>query len=194
MKLIRVQGRIFVSALPQESVIANMARRVLKLIREEFDALQAANQDLAADDSQATLSLHKLVTQTSESEQVRDYSQPQDGLRAALLDHLQEIETELETSAENLSAQAAEHIHSSELILTLGHSRSVESFLKSAAKQRKFEVVVAECAPACRGHALAAALAKSKIETTVISDAVIFAMMSRVNKVIIGTHSESLAT
>lgn len=191
MKLIREQARIFVSALPQESVITNMARRVLKLIREEFDALQAVQVPVATDDSQATLSLHKLVTQTSESEQVRDYSLPQDGLRAALLDHLQEIETELETSAENLSAQAAEHIHSSELILTLGHSRSVEGFLKRAAKQRKFEVVVAECAPACRGHALAASLAKSRIETTIISDAAIFAMMSRVNKVIIGTHSES---
>lgn len=188
MTIIRSQASIFVSALPQESVIANMARRVLKLIREEFDALQAI-QVPVADDSQATLSLHKLVTQTSENEQARDYSKPQDGLRAALLDHLQEIETELETSAENLSAQAAEHIHSSELILTLGHSRSVENFLKRAAKQRKFEVVVAECAPACRGHSLAATLAKSKIETTVISDAAIFAMMSRVNKVIIGTHS-----
>lgn len=187
MKLIRVQGRIFVAALPQESVIANMARRVLKLIREEFDALQAIQAPV--DDSQATRSLHKLVTQTSESEQVRDYSKPQDGLRAALLDHLQEIETELETSAENLLSQAPDHIHSNELILTLGHSRSVENFLKSAAKQREFEVVVAECAPACRGHLLAASLAKSKIETTIISDAAIFAMMSRVNKVIIGTHS-----
>lgn len=192
MKLIRVQGRIFVSALPQESVIANMARRVLKLIREEFDALDLqAAQVPVTDDSQATLSLHKLVTQTSETEQSRDYSRPQDGLRAALLDHLQEIETELEDSAENLSAQAAEHIHSSELILTLGHSRAVESFLKTAAKERKFEVVVAECAPACRGHNLAASLAKLKIETIVIPDAAIFAMMSRVNKVIIGTHSES---
>lgn len=66
------------------------------------------------------------------------------------MDHLLEMETELETSAENLSAQAAEHIHSSELILTLGHSRSVESFLKTAAKKRTIEVVVAECAPACR--------------------------------------------
>lgn len=97
-----------------------------------------------------TMSLHKLVTQSSESETKRDYSKPQEGLQAALLDHIQEIETELETSADNLSAQAAEHIHSSELILTLGYSRSVEIFLKNAAKQRKFEVVVAECAPGCR--------------------------------------------
>lgn len=134
-------------------------------------------------------SLHRLVTQTSETDKLRDYTKKQDGLRAALLDHLQEIETELETNQENLSSQAVEHIHSSELILTIGYSRSVESFLKSAAKQRKFEVVVSECAPACRGHILGASLAKSKIETTVIPDSSIFAMMSRVNKVIIGTHS-----
>lgn len=43
MKLIRQQGRIFVAALPQESVIGNMARRVLKLIREEYDTLEAVN-------------------------------------------------------------------------------------------------------------------------------------------------------
>lgn len=150
MQLIRAQGRIFVAALPQEAVAANIARRVLKLIREEHDSLQILVHNLLAEDHQASLSLHKLVTQTSESDRRRDYTKPHEGLRTALLDHLQELETELETSAENLSAQAAEHIHSSELILTLGHSRTVENFLKSAAKQRKFEVVVAECAPDCR--------------------------------------------
>lgn len=36
---------------------------------------------------------------------------------------------------------------------------------------------------------MAVNLAKAKIKTTLISDAAIFAMMSRVNKVIIGTHT-----
>lgn len=36
---------------------------------------------------------------------------------------------------------------------------------------------------------MAANLSKSKIKTTLISDVAIFAMMSRVNKVIIGTHT-----
>lgn len=36
---------------------------------------------------------------------------------------------------------------------------------------------------------MAANLAKAKIKTTLISDVAIFAMMSRVNKVIIGTHT-----
>lgn len=107
-------------------------------------------KQLITDDSQASLSLHKLVTQTSENDPRRDYTKPLEGLRAALLDHLQELENELETTAENIAGQAVEHVHSSELILTLGHSKCVESFLKTAAKQRKIEVIVAECAPACR--------------------------------------------
>ena len=40
-----------------------------------------------------------------------------------------------------------------------------------------------------QGHKLAANLAKEKIQTTLIPDSAIFAMMARVNIVIIGTHS-----
>lgn len=40
MKIVRDQGRVLVSALPQESVTANVARRILKLIREEYDNVQ----------------------------------------------------------------------------------------------------------------------------------------------------------
>ncbi|KAG8221994.1 hypothetical protein J437_LFUL003374 [Ladona fulva] len=42
---------------------------------------------------------------------------------------------------------------------------------------------------ATSGHNLALSLANSKIKTTVIADSAIFAMMSKVNKVIIGTHT-----
>lgn len=184
MNQIKQQAGIFVAAMPHESVTANVARRILRVIRDEY----ASAQMHQIDDSQGSLSLHKLVTQTSEYENVGDYTKHHQHLRQALLQHLAEVEVELETSGENLSSQAPEHIHSLELILTIGHSRTVENFLKRAAKQRKFEVVVAECAPACRGHQLAVNLARAKIETTVIPDSAIFAMMSRVNKVIIGTH------
>ncbi|XP_037937090.1 translation initiation factor eIF-2B subunit beta [Teleopsis dalmanni] len=189
MKIVRTQGHLLQSALPQETVTTNIARRILKLIREEFELLQAKVHQIN-DDSQASLSLHKLVTQTSECDISIDYSKPQKGLREALLDHLQEIETELETSCENICIQAEEHIHSSEVILTLGHSRSVEHFLKRAIKKRQsLTIIIAECAPDCRGHNLAASLATGNVEIIVIPDSAIFAMMSRVNKVIIGTHS-----
>ncbi|XP_055533650.1 translation initiation factor eIF-2B subunit beta [Wyeomyia smithii] len=185
MSQIRGQGRFMVAALPQDIVIANTVRRILKIVREEYDSAQLR---VHYDDAQTSLSLHKLVTQTSEQKRW-DYSQPQEGLRDAVLEHLSEIESELETCSDNLSSQATEHIHSAELIMTIGHSRTVEKFLRKAAEKRNIEVIVAECAPACKGHQLAVNLGKAKIQTTVISDSAIFAMMSRVNKVIIGTHS-----
>ena len=40
-----------------------------------------------------------------------------------------------------------------------------------------------------QGQELATNLAKAGIETTVITDSAVFAVMSRVNKVIIGTHT-----
>lgn len=46
--------------------------------------------------------------------------------------------------------QALEHIHSNEVIMTIGRSRTVEAFLKDAACMRKFHVIVAECAPFCQ--------------------------------------------
>ena len=41
----------------------------------------------------------------------------------------------------------------------------------------------------CQGHDMSLSLAKDGVEVTLISDAAVFAMMSRVNKVIVGTHA-----
>jgi translation initiation factor eIF-2B subunit beta len=50
-------------------------------------------------------------------------------------------------------------------------------------------VIVAEAAPYLQGHALATALSRAGIETTVIPDAAVFAIMARVNKVLMPTHA-----
>ena len=50
-------------------------------------------------------------------------------------------------SANNIAAQALDHIHANEVIMTVGYSKTVEAFLKGAARKRKFEVIVAESAP-----------------------------------------------
>ena len=47
----------------------------------------------------------------------------------------------------DISAQALEHIHANEIIMTMGYSKTVSSFLKTAARDRTFQVIVAECAP-----------------------------------------------
>jgi hypothetical protein len=60
--------------------------------------------------------------------------------------------------------------------------------LTSAARKRRFEVIVVETAPSYSGHKTALTLAKANVETTLVTDSAIFALMARVNKVIIGTH------
>lgn len=93
--------------------------------------------------------MHKILTITAGGDH-EDYNKPVPDLKDAIIDHISEFEMELDTSAENIAAQASQHIHSNEIILTLGKSSAVEAFLKSAAKTRKFEVIVAECAPSCK--------------------------------------------
>jgi translation initiation factor eIF-2B subunit beta len=63
-------------------------------------------------------------------------------------------------------------------------------FLKAAAaKKRKFSVIVCEGAPHFGGHAMAKSLAEAGIDTTVIHDAATFAIMARVNKVLLPAHA-----
>lgn len=54
---------------------------------------------------------------------------------------------ELGSLYKNIADQALDHIHANEVIMTYGKSRTVEEFLKAAARKRKFEVIVAESAP-----------------------------------------------
>ncbi|CAG8722275.1 4902_t:CDS:2, partial [Ambispora leptoticha] len=79
--------------------------------------------------------------------------------------------------------------NNSEIIMTIGKSKTVETFLKTAAKKLKFQVVVAETSPTYSGHEMALSLSQAGIDTTVITDSAIFAVMSRVNKVILGIHA-----
>jgi len=176
MTLLKCEGREMVSEAGTSGIlVGNLFRRILKLIREEYASSFPATEE-------ATEVMSDLVS---------DFSKAPD---AELLDKIyasiDELGMELLTSGDEISDQALEHIHANEVILTFGRSKTVESFLKrAAAKGRTFQVIVAEASPFFGGHDLAASLAKSKIQTTVITDSAIFAVMSRVNKVIVGTHS-----
>ncbi|XP_012256114.1 translation initiation factor eIF-2B subunit beta [Athalia rosae] len=183
MELIRKNGKVLIDSIPLEASIGNMIRRILKIIREEYIS-ELKNR---TDETDPQESLHKIIT--AEGDQENDFSHSLPSLKSALIEHITEFEVELETCSGNITQQASKHIHSNEIIMTLGKSRLVEDFLKQAVSSRTFEVIVAEGGPFLNGHEMAANLAKASIKTTLISDVAIFAMMSRVNKVIIGTHT-----
>ena len=131
-------------------------------------------------------------------------------LRAEVVDGIQELQDELDQSDDLISQNAADYIHSNEIILTYTSSTSVQRFLLAAAKKREFTVVHAESYPNDHQATLATVLTGSKkyhgdepsdtderwkplaaagITVVLIPDSHVFAIMSRVNKVIMSTHT-----
>jgi len=117
--------------------------------------------------------------------------------KSTIINELNELIFEIQNTYTSIEEYSVEHIHSNELILTYGYSKTVLHFLRYAAKYRSFEVFVCESAPGLSGQSMAHDLVKEcekhkndKIKSvTLIPDSAIFAIMSRVNKVIIGTHA-----
>lgn len=110
-------------------------------------------------------------------------------LKPLLIQAIQELIDELDTVDVNIAKDARDHIHSGEVVFTMGYSKTVEIFLKAAAKDRKFTVIVAECAPNYSGHTLARALTSAGISTLLVPDSSTFTLMPRVSKILLGAHS-----
>lgn len=169
-----------------ETAAGNMTRRIMRIIRDECQNFHSQQK-----------------TQQQEDQFERD--ELNDGFLNLDLDHTglkenilegieQELMNELELSSKSIAQQAIDYVQSDEIILTLGRSKIIESFLRHAASggktgKRKFIVIVAELAPFYSGREMAKSLNRSGISTLIIPDSAVFAIMSRVNKVIIGTHS-----
>ncbi|KAK9283353.1 hypothetical protein L1049_011595 [Liquidambar formosana] len=111
-------------------------------------------------------------------------------LKHDVIEAVNELIQDIATCHEQIAEQAVEHIHQNEVILTLGSSKTVMEFLCAAKeKKRSFRVFVAEGAPRYQGHVLAKELVARGLQTTLITDSAVFAMISRVNMVIVGAHA-----
>ncbi|KAJ8755875.1 hypothetical protein K2173_024420 [Erythroxylum novogranatense] len=111
-------------------------------------------------------------------------------LKHHVIEAVNELIEVISTCHEVIAEQAVEHIHQNEVILTLGSSKTVSKFLSFAKeKKRSFRVFVAEGAPRYKGHAFAKGLVEKGLQTTLITDSAVFAMISRVNMVIVGAHA-----
>ncbi|KAI9787807.1 MAG: GCD complex subunit gcd7 [Peltula sp. TS41687] len=131
-------------------------------------------------------------------------------LKPDILGGIEEIIDEVDQVDDQIAAYALDHIHSNEIILTHGSSLTVQRFLLKAAAKRKFTVVHAESHPNDHEvtHAIVTgqrrtdlddddlttdafqkSLAAAGITVILIPDSAVFALMSRVNKVILGTHA-----
>ena len=109
--------------------------------------------------------------------------------KQSVLEGIADLMDELKDIDASIAANAPEHIHANEVVLTFGYSRTVLKFFKRAKEKRDFQVVVAEGLPSSSGIKMAAELDKLNIRTTVIADSMCYAMMARANKVIISAHA-----
>lgn len=128
------------------------------------------------------------------------FQPPRPDLKQSIMEAIQEITSDLEDLHKTINEQAKNHIHSGEVVLTYGKSDTVLEFLKAAAdKKLRFTVIVCEGAKqngGYEGHEMARLLAEVPTEagnviedTCVIPDSAIFAMMARVNKVLLPAHA-----
>ncbi|EFC40843.1 predicted protein [Naegleria gruberi] len=181
----RFIGKKLMDAQPTMLVIGNVTRRVLFIIRDEFGQLILTRKKSTNIVTSGNLS--NLLEMKSNI----DYDEPfESGLKLRIIEGVNELIGEMEGLYKDICDLATEHIQSNEVILTIGLSHTVEFFLLAAAqKGKEFDVIVTENAPSYSGHKMALKLSKAGIRTTLISDAAIFAIMDRVNKVIVGTHA-----
>jgi len=185
MRAIRVLGRKLQAASPHELVIGNITRRVLKMIRDVV-----SDTERSEDTGEGVASLTNLLKLSDMTESISSaYGGKFRNIKSDILevinDEIIEDFTKLYTS---LNKEAPEYVHSGEVILTYGASDTVRKFIVAAKKKCNFNVVVAESAEIAPSHKMAKALAKEKIDTTVITNSAVFTMMSRVDKVIVGAR------
>ncbi len=129
-------------------------------------------------------------------------------LKDEVIKGIEEIIDELDQADDQIAGYALDHIHSNEMILTHASSVTVQKFLLKAAAKRKFTVIHAEAFPnhhesvhaTVTGNLKAnpddelgpeiftKSLTAAGITVILIPDSAVFALMSRVNKVILDTH------
>lgn len=134
-------------------------------------------------------------------------------LKAEIIDGIKELLEEIEIVDDQIAENALDHIHSNEIILTHTSSQTVQAFLRAAAKKRKFTVIHAEAYPNDYEATHATILSGGKrgvtggsgddpdaderfrpltsmgITVILVPDTAVFALMSRINKVILAPHT-----
>ncbi|RQM10720.1 hypothetical protein DD237_002278 [Peronospora effusa] len=163
LEKIRQLGHMLTKAHAHELTIGNVVRRVLYIIREEHsNALKLSSMDTTAPVS--------VCSSTSSSSRNMNLSRSLGTILTPGTD------TDLSIPIADLKLSVMEGI--AELV------DEIDS-LHTAAKKRSFKVIVVESAPSLNGQRTAHALAESGIDVTVIPDSAVFALMARVNKVVV---------
>lgn len=189
---IRALGINLIQAQPREFACGNIVRRVLAVIREVEN--QDKTKDSGFENAEIMGSMFNLLSSSNNnntSQSTRDGGKNRD-TKADIIEGIQELIDEIDNNDDTIGAMSLDMIHENEVLLTpTPESSTVKDFLMRAAQKRKFSVLITDSFPngVEKAHSLARELSKLGIETVVIPDTLVLAVMSRVGKVIIGTRT-----
>lgn len=190
---VRALGRTLIQANPREIACGNVVRRVLNVIREvgegEYQAGGNKSHEERKDSPLMASMFNLLSTEENKTKIVKHSSKDE---KADIIEGIQELIDEIDNMDDTIAGMSLDMIHENEILLTpTPGSRTVRDFLIRAAQKRKFSILVTETFPneVERAHLFAKELSKAGIETIVIPDTTVHAVMSRVGKVIIGAST-----
>lgn len=175
------------------SVVANMCNRTMDILSEELNkSVPVVPQD-AFTNLRRSQSIGFMQMLSSIGNLPRSGSDgfTEDGnLKRTMLESIREmIEEEIPAASKAISKYAMDYVHDGDIILTIGSSSTVGTFLEKAAKVRRFGVLVLEHAPMYDGVKMVERLRAANVDCTVIPDSAVFAVMPRVTKVICPVRS-----
>lgn len=202
--IVKTIGKMFIAVDLMQFSVGNIVKRILHIINLEKQKhfaqnLKTQNFEKSEDMRRQTIyrlnSLCNLVkkedlsltSNISSNLESKDFSI--EVSRDNILSDIEELISSLEESSNLINNQAHEHINNDDIILTANNSGQLHEFLLEAAKTKNFHVIIAESCPSMSGRIQARNLSKKGIKTTLISDSSIFALIPRVNKVVIGTRA-----
>lgn len=189
-------GKRITDAQPREFATGNIVRRVLAIVREEASSESMApnnNLDNNLTNSAVGASMFQLLMTGNKKDKDVDVKiSERTDLRSIIIQGIRDLMDEIQSVHENIELMTVDLIHDNEILLTpTPGSSTVLNFLLKASLKRKFTVLITENYPNDieKCHRFAKKLADANIESVIIPDSAVFAVMSRVGKVLIGARS-----
>lgn len=187
--IIRKVGVVLEKAKPKDFIPGNIVRRVLALIREEIDSETPMDNTPMISSMFSLLSTSQLSCETTLRKQLKKQASD---MRAIIIQGIKDLIDEICNVKEELESMSADLIHDNEVLLAATpQSDTILEFLIKARAKRRFTVLVTECYPneTIAAQKFVKTLAQNKIEAVLIPDSTVFAVMSRVGKVILGANT-----
>ncbi|KAG0672261.1 GCD complex subunit gcd7 [Pichia californica] len=191
--LIREIGKRITDSQPREFAAGNIVRRVLAIVRDEINLNKTFNDNNSTNIAPVSASMFQLLITSNKEKDVGNIKiNEKSDLRSIIIQGIRDLMDEIQSVHENIELMTVDLIHDNEILLTpTPGSSTVLNFLLKASLKRKFTVLITENYPndieLC--HRFAKKLADANIESVIIPDSTVFAVMSRVGKVLIGTRS-----